>query len=236
MVSSVQSGVNGKTNKTLSFVKIAFTALLLYVSPWVEGFGRQQGYGQQQQQSFFSQQQKPFGQQQQSFGQQNGYQQSGSVGSQNNFGPPQPFDFNYEAKDEFGNSHYRQEQGDQNGNVYGSYGYTDANGLFRYVEYSSGPGGFNAKIHTNEPGTKADNPADVVLNVEQPPAGIQDQYTRRTQSGGYQNTQQQQSYGGQYQTGGGSRGFSGFTGSRGRFNSQHSGGSRGSGVKHAGYA
>ncbi|XP_076307724.1 uncharacterized protein LOC143223529 [Tachypleus tridentatus] len=206
---------------------ITFAALLLCVLPWAESYGQQQGYGQQQQ-SFFSQQQKPFGQQ-------GGYQQSGSFGSQNNFGPPQPYDFNYEAKDEFGNSHYRQEQGDENGNVYGSYGYTDANGLFRYVEYTSGPGGFNAKIHTNEPGTHPDNPADVVLNVEKPPAGIQDQYTRRTNGGGYQSSQQQQSFGGQYQTGGSSRGFSGFTGSRGRFNVQHSGGSLKSGVKHGGY-
>ncbi|XP_076365212.1 uncharacterized protein LOC143254245 [Tachypleus tridentatus] len=150
-------------------------AFLLYIPALIEGAGRQQGFGQQQL----------------SFSQQSNYQQPGSFGSQDNFvGPPQPFDFNYNVKDEFGNSHYHQEQGDQSGDVSGSYGYTNANGLFRYVEYNAGLSGFTAKVHSNEPGVYADNPADVILNVEQPPAGLQDQYTRRTSGGSYQKPQQ----------------------------------------------
>ncbi|GIY96078.1 hypothetical protein CEXT_794701 [Caerostris extrusa] len=36
--------------------------------------------------------------------------------------PPQPYQFNYQARDEQGNVHYRNEQGDQSGAVRGSYG------------------------------------------------------------------------------------------------------------------
>ncbi|XP_013774714.1 uncharacterized protein LOC106459628 [Limulus polyphemus] len=151
-----------------------FVGFLLYIPALIDGAGRQQSFGQNQ---------LPFGQQ-------SNYQQPGSFGSQDSFGSPQPFDFNYNVKDEFGNSHYHQEQGDQSGNVLGSYGYTNANGLFRYVEYSADSSGFTAKVHSNEPGVYPDNPADVTLNVEQPPAGLQDQYTRRTSGGGYQKPQQ----------------------------------------------
>ncbi|XP_076317537.1 uncharacterized protein LOC143229292 [Tachypleus tridentatus] len=205
---------------------ITQATLLLCLLTWVEGLGQQQGFAQQQQQI--------------SYGQQNNYQQATrqqpeSFNGQNDVGPPEPYDFNYEVKDELGNTHYRQEQGDQNGNVYGGYGYTNANGLFRYVEYRSDTSGFTATIHTNEPGTYAANPADVVLNVEQPPAGIQNQYTQGTSGGGYQ-TAQQQSFGGQYQTGRGSDGFTKPKAPRGPVNFQSIGGSSKSAAKYNGYA
>jgi len=41
----------------------------------------------------------------------------------------------------------------------------------------SGPGGFQANILTNEPGTKSENPADVTINAEPSPAGLQEMYT-----------------------------------------------------------
>ena len=93
---------------------------------------------------------------------------------------PKPFNFEYQAPDEEGNNHFRQEQGDSSGNVKGTYGYTDNQGLYRVVEYMSGPGGFQADVKTNEPGTKPghENPADVTINAQQPPAGIQEKYTR----------------------------------------------------------
>ncbi|XP_035216965.1 keratin, type I cytoskeletal 9-like [Stegodyphus dumicola] len=91
---------------------------------------------------------------------------------------PQPYNFDYQAQDEQGNTHYRNEQGDQNGNVQGSYGYTDVQGLYRVVEYVADANGFRANIRTNEPGTDSrESPADVVLVAEPAPAGIQERYT-----------------------------------------------------------
>ncbi|GIZ01782.1 hypothetical protein CEXT_232101, partial [Caerostris extrusa] len=52
-------------------------------------------------------------------------------------------------------------------------------GLYRMVEYSAGQGGFQAAVKTNEPGVDGkENPADVIMNVQPVPAGIQDRYTR----------------------------------------------------------
>ena len=44
---------------------------------------------------------------------------------------PQPYDFGYNIQDEYGNNQFRQETGDANGAVSGTYGYTDALGIFR---------------------------------------------------------------------------------------------------------
>ncbi|KFM58776.1 Cuticle protein 16.8, partial [Stegodyphus mimosarum] len=90
---------------------------------------------------------------------------------------PQPYNFDYQAQDEQGNTHYRNEQGDQNGNVQGSYGYTDVQGLYRVVEYVADANGFRANIRTNEPGTDSrESPADMVLVAEPAPAGIQEKF------------------------------------------------------------
>ncbi|XP_013787897.1 cuticle protein 10.9-like, partial [Limulus polyphemus] len=83
---------------------------------------------------------------------------------------PQPFDFSYDTKDEDGNTHARQESGDGSGAVSGSYSYTDANGLFRRVSYTSDASGFKPSIETNEPGTANANPADVQVSVQEAPA------------------------------------------------------------------
>ncbi|GIX91895.1 cuticle protein 10.9 [Caerostris extrusa] len=123
--------------------------------------------------------------------------------------PPQPYQFDYTARDEQGNTHYRNEQGDQNGAVRGSYGYTDNQGLYRVVDYVADAGGFRANIRTNEPGTDGkESPADVQLTAEQPPAGIQDRYTR---VGGYGGGA------GGYGGGAGSYGGGGSSGIRGGF-------------------
>ncbi|GIY07033.1 hypothetical protein CEXT_735211 [Caerostris extrusa] len=58
------------------------------------------------------------------------------------FTPPQPYQFDYTARDEQGNTHYRNEQGDQSGAMRGSYGYTDNQGLYRVVDYVADAGGF----------------------------------------------------------------------------------------------
>ncbi|XP_064472905.1 uncharacterized protein LOC135387738 [Ornithodoros turicata] len=85
----------------------------------------------------------------------------------------QPFDFGYNIQDEFGNTQFRQEKGDESGAVQGSYGYTDAYGVYRKVNYIADASGFRADIKSNEPGLKQDNPADAQFNVESPPQGIQ---------------------------------------------------------------
>lgn len=131
--------------------------------------------------------------------------------------PPEPYNFDYQARDEFGNVHYRQEQGDQSGAVKGSYGYTDNNGLFRVVEYVADAGGFRANIRTNEPGVGPDSPADVSLTAEAPPAGIQDRYTRVGGGGG-----------GGYGGGGHGGSYGGGAGGSGG-GSRHSGGAGGGG-------
>ncbi|GIY30435.1 uncharacterized protein CDAR_375911 [Caerostris darwini] len=75
---------------------------------------------------------------------------------------PKPFAVAYQANGD-GASSFRSEQGDASGNVRGSYGYRDAQGLYRMVEYSAGQGGFQAAVKTNEPGVDGkENPADVI--------------------------------------------------------------------------
>lgn len=98
---------------------------------------------------------------------------------------PKPYSFDYNAADDEGNTHYRNEQGDEQGNVRGTYGYTDNQGLYRIVEYVADANGFRATIRTNEPGVDGkESPADVVLTAEQPPAGLQDRFSSGGGSGG----------------------------------------------------
>lgn len=54
--------------------------------------------------------------------------------------------------------------GDSYGNKKGSYGYTDAHGIYRKVDYIADEHGFRAKISTNEPGTESADPANVSQN------------------------------------------------------------------------
>ncbi|UYV73549.1 hypothetical protein LAZ67_10004091 [Cordylochernes scorpioides] len=124
-------------------------------------------------------------------------------------GPPQPYNFDYNIQDEQGNTQYRQESGDQSGTVRGTYGYTDTNGVFRVVEYVADAGGFRATVRTNEPGTGPESPADVMMNVQAPPAGLQESYTR---SGGYGG-----SSGGYGGSAGGAGGYGGSAGGAGGY-------------------
>ncbi|GIY32793.1 uncharacterized protein CDAR_610611 [Caerostris darwini] len=102
----------------------------------------------------------------------------GGFGGGYGMGAPRPFVMGYQSSGG-GAASFRSEQGDGSGGVRGSYGYRDAQGLYRMVEYSAGQGGFQAAVKTNEPGTDGkENPADVIMNVQPAPAGIQDRYTR----------------------------------------------------------
>ncbi|KAH9371614.1 hypothetical protein HPB48_017702 [Haemaphysalis longicornis] len=85
--------------------------------------------------------------------------------------PAQPYSFGYDNVDEFGTKTYHKEQGDASNAKTGSFGYTDASGLFRRVNYVADAGGFRAQIDTNEPGTLPGASADAVFNSNPRPAG-----------------------------------------------------------------
>ncbi|GIX86783.1 uncharacterized protein CEXT_35271 [Caerostris extrusa] len=90
----------------------------------------------------------------------------GGFGGGYGMGAPRPFAMGYQSSGG-GAASFRNEQGDGSGGVRGSYGYRDAQGLYRMVEYSAGQGGFQAAVKTNEPGTDGkENPADVIMNVQ----------------------------------------------------------------------
>ncbi|XP_013794053.1 cuticle protein 16.8-like [Limulus polyphemus] len=91
--------------------------------------------------------------------------------------PPKPFNFGHQIQDDDGNIHQREESGDEYGNVHGSYGYTDALGLYRRVQYIADAEGFRATVESNEPGVTNDNPANVEITAEESPAQIKDSYS-----------------------------------------------------------
>ncbi|KAH7965356.1 hypothetical protein HPB49_006274 [Dermacentor silvarum] len=94
--------------------------------------------------------------------------------------PPQPYSFGYDNVDEYGNQQFRSEQGDSNNAKTGSYGYRDANGLYRRVNYVADGNGFRATVDTNEPGTAPGTSADAVFNaapvVPPVPSGVAGAY------------------------------------------------------------
>ena len=86
--------------------------------------------------------------------------------------PREPYNFGYDVRDDYGNHQYRKEESDAQGNVRGSYGYTDANGVFRVVDYVADVHGFRASIRSNEPGIGNAQAANILLNAEQPPQSL----------------------------------------------------------------
>ncbi|GFX94905.1 uncharacterized protein TNCV_2379781 [Trichonephila clavipes] len=79
---------------------------------------------------------------------------------------PQPYKFGYSVKDKHGEQH-REEAGDGHA-VRGSYGFSDARGIHRQVNYVADHDGFRAQVKTNEPGTANQNPAAVQLISDAP--------------------------------------------------------------------
>jgi len=73
---------------------------------------------------------------------------------------PSPYSFGYKVNDGYGNQNYQNEEGDDYGTKKGSYGYTDAYGIYRKVDYIADAYGFRANVYTNEPGTAPQAPAD----------------------------------------------------------------------------
>ena len=86
---------------------------------------------------------------------------------------PKPYQFGYEIADGLGMHQHRKEAADGSGAVKGSYGYIDALGIKRIVEYTADGNGYNAVIKSNEPGMAGQNSANVLYVVEtSPPAAI----------------------------------------------------------------
>ncbi|KAH6938961.1 hypothetical protein HPB50_015322 [Hyalomma asiaticum] len=77
----------------------------------------------------------------------------------------QSYSFGYNSADEFGTRIQRQESSDVNNVRTGSYGYADAKGIFRHVQYVADAGGFRAAIDTNEPGTAQGQTAGALYNA-----------------------------------------------------------------------
>ncbi|GFT25812.1 cuticle protein 16.8 [Nephila pilipes] len=65
-------------------------------------------------------------------------------GHHDDLAQPTPYDFGYNVHNEHGDQLNRQESGDGHGNVHGSYGYRDAYGIFRHVDYVADHHGFRA--------------------------------------------------------------------------------------------
>ncbi|KAH8022744.1 hypothetical protein HPB51_004121 [Rhipicephalus microplus] len=87
--------------------------------------------------------------------------------------PPQPYSFGYDNQDQYGTKSYHKEQGDASNAKTGTYGYSDANGIYRQVKYVADAGGFRARIDTNEPGTAPGASGDAQYNANPLPAGRQ---------------------------------------------------------------
>ncbi|CAL1284966.1 unnamed protein product, partial [Larinioides sclopetarius] len=77
--------------------------------------------------------------------------------------------FGYSVRDHHSEQH-RHETGNGHGAVVGSYGFTDARGIARQVNYVADHAGFRARVNTNEPGTSNQNPAAVHMISHQPHA------------------------------------------------------------------
>lgn len=71
-----------------------------------------------------------------------------------------PYSFGYAVKGHHGEQHH-QESGIGGQAVKGSYGFKDARGIQRLVDYVADHSGFKAQVKTNEPGTVSKNPASV---------------------------------------------------------------------------
>lgn len=95
-------------------------------------------------------------------------------GGDEDFGQPQPYNFDFTTTDDDGSTNSRSEQGDEAGVITGRYEIRLTNGLFRIVEYTADDSGFNAVVTSNEPGVGVDAPANVQWNYEQTPDGIYD--------------------------------------------------------------
>ncbi len=79
---------------------------------------------------------------------------------------PDPYSFAFNVADEYGTQWQRSEDADASGVVKGSYGYRDATGLYRVVDYiADDVNGFRASVRSNEPGLANSAPAAVTYTI-----------------------------------------------------------------------
>lgn len=78
---------------------------------------------------------------------------------------PSPYEFNFQEKNE-NHTLARQESGDAQGVVRGSYQLIDRDGRTRTVNYVADDDGFRAEIQSNEPGLISSAPAAATYNVQ----------------------------------------------------------------------
>ncbi|KAH7964673.1 hypothetical protein HPB49_000142 [Dermacentor silvarum] len=88
-----------------------------------------------------------------------------SVAAQNIWGRSRTLFIGYDITDEFGTRLFYNEQSDNKNAKTGTYGYRDANGIFRTVSYVADADGYRATIETNKPGTAPGASADAVFNA-----------------------------------------------------------------------
>ncbi|KAK8776937.1 uncharacterized protein LOC144123013 [Amblyomma americanum] len=98
--------------------------------------------------------------------QQGGYSGGGYEAAAEPVYPPLPYSFGYDTVDEYGNKQFHKEESDSNNIKTGSYGYTDANGLYRRVHYVADSTGFHVTVTTNEPGTAPGRSANAIFNAD----------------------------------------------------------------------
>lgn len=77
------------------------------------------------------------------------------------------YKFGFEVDDGLGNQQYRHEKSKNPWQVRGSYGYKDALGIYRHVNYVADKNGFRVIIETNEPGLRggSKNPASTSIQT-----------------------------------------------------------------------
>ncbi|KAH8009356.1 hypothetical protein HPB51_015679 [Rhipicephalus microplus] len=81
-------------------------------------------------------------------------------------GPTQPYNFGYSSIDDVGTQTFRKKQGDASNAKRGSYGYRNAFGMFRRVDYVADAHGFRTNVRTNEPGTAPATSANAMFDVK----------------------------------------------------------------------
>ncbi|OQR67302.1 cuticle protein 10.9-like [Tropilaelaps mercedesae] len=91
-----------------------------------------------------------------------GYSAGDGYEGRENYGPPQPYQFEYTSKNAEGTHGHSQSSDGRR--VQGHYVIQLADGRQRMVKYYADETGFHAKVMTNELGTQSKNPADALFD------------------------------------------------------------------------
>ncbi|KAG8186886.1 hypothetical protein JTE90_023775 [Oedothorax gibbosus] len=78
-------------------------------------------------------------------------------------GPPSAYIFGYRSDDGDGTTQHRHEESDGAGVIRGSYGFFDADGVYRTVNYTADSNGYRAVVRSNEPTFEAQSEGNAVF-------------------------------------------------------------------------